>query len=97
MLIVLIASAAGIMQIADSAKRSSRPRPLAAHVKIEANENADVQLSRQEKAAQLEKIRRMREQAAAERAKAEHKNARCLDGILFATVNGVLTNVGRCD
>ncbi|MBV2210280.1 MAG: hypothetical protein KUL77_12050 [Thermomonas sp.] len=97
MLIVLIASAAGVMQIADSAKRSKRPRPLAKVAKSEPSKNVELEKLRQQQAAELEHIRMMREQAADERARENYKNTRCLDGILFETVNGELSNVGRCD
>jgi hypothetical protein len=43
---------------------------------------------------QLEQIRRAR--AEMEQREARMRNRRCLHGILFAEIDGVLTNIGRC-
>lgn len=92
MLIVLIGSAAGIVQIASRKQPQARPAP-APEI---SRQNPDIAQAQQERDEALRQVRQLRAQAAAERAASKHKDGKCIGGVLFATVDGELRNVGTC-
>lgn len=96
MLIVLIGSVAGLMQIARSARSSARPAPAIAPAAPVAVRPEEIDQMRRERDALLQEIRESRARAAAERTATQFKDAKCVGGILFAKVNGELRNVGYC-
>lgn len=66
----------------------------AAHVDPDPVAEPDAAVRRDLARRQLEAIRAHRQQL--EQAQAGMKNRRCVGGVIFAEVDGVLTNVGRC-
>ena len=96
MVIVLIGSVAGVMQIAKTARSSARPAAVTAAAAPAVVQLEEIDQVRRERDALLQEIRESRAQAAAERAATQYKDAKCVGGILFAKVNGELRNVGYC-
>lgn len=94
MLIALAASAAGVLQLVKRSKPVPSPAPAAKAPQVAAERLEQVELERD---AALQEIREQRARIADERTKPQHKDAKCVGGILFATVNGELRNVDRCD
>ncbi|WP_156880411.1 hypothetical protein [Thermomonas fusca] len=92
MLIVLIGSAAGITQIASRKKPPVRPAP-APEAPRQSLDTARIQRERDEAMRQL---RELRAKVAAERTAEKHQDAKCIGGVVFATVDGELRNVGTC-
>ena len=72
----------------------STPAPAAKAPQVAAERLEQVELERD---AALQEIREQRARIADERTKPQHTDAKCVGGILFATVNGELRNVDRCD
>lgn len=96
MLIVLIGSVAGVMQIAKIARSSARPATVTAAAAPAAVQLEEIDQVRRERDALLQEIRESRARAAAERKATQFKDAKCVGGILFATVKDELRNVGYC-
>lgn len=94
MLIALAASAAGVLQLAKRSKPVTYPATVADDPQVTPERLEQVELERD---AALQQIREQRARIAAEQTKPQHKDAKCVGGILFATVNGELRNVGYCD
>lgn len=95
MLIALAASAAGILQLT---KRSARaPQPAQADEESKPAPEGLEQV-RQERDEALRQLREQRARARVvdERSTPQHKDAKCVGGVLFARVNGELRNVGYC-
>ncbi len=92
MLIVLIGSAAGVAQIASRKQPTERDAPA-----IETSrQNPDIAQMQRERDEALRQVRELRAKAAEERAGTQHKDGKCIGGVLFATVEGELRNVGNC-
>lgn len=94
--ILVIVCAVGLAKIAVSAKESARTKNLAkiqgkTPVQEAKNEAKNGKLSQ----ARLV-VREPGEMPLIEQPEPQYKNARCINGILFATVKGELSNVGYC-
>lgn len=94
MLIALAASVAGVLQLAKRSKPVTYPAPAAEEPPAAPERLKDMQQERDEA---IQQLRDQRARIAAEQAKPDYKNTKCVGGILFATVHGELRNIGYCD